>query len=331
MPACHAGDRRFESGRVRHPAYPYAPSARPDGAFLCPLVASAPVPTACHTPPSISVLGLAARARPRRRRSPSSPRCGRALVRQSDAVCLAAPRLDRATAVPTAARPPPAAPAGAGATPTPTAPPRPEPIERRRDRAGHPLPVDRDRDDPREVDGRPRRDEQALRRRSSWSPPRPTRSSPRSASSARPTPTRLVQRRSRDALSTDLAAHRKRLAFLRADAVGAGRPGAGLGRPRACSASTGVATSATGRSRPAAGAPPATGVRPGGDVDAVRRRRHHARPRRATRRSGSRARARTSRSTAGRPRSPAAARTARRSAGTCRTPSGPATRARCAT
>src|SRR3954464_9010277 len=36
MPACHAGDRRFESGRVRHLLSNrlHAPSARPDGAYL---------------------------------------------------------------------------------------------------------------------------------------------------------------------------------------------------------------------------------------------------------------------------------------------------------
>ena len=34
MPACHAGDRRFESGRVRHRRFSQRPVPRPDGAFF---------------------------------------------------------------------------------------------------------------------------------------------------------------------------------------------------------------------------------------------------------------------------------------------------------
>ena len=60
----------------------------------------------------------------------------------------------------------------------------------------------------------------AATRRSSSSPPRRTRSSPRSASRGPAVASRLVLAADAPALAADLAKSRKRLAFLRADAVG---------------------------------------------------------------------------------------------------------------
>src|SRR3990172_7853944 len=103
MPACHAGDRRFESGRVRHPdrrhpapppaerpsipTPPDAPFARPNGASPCPGYPAAVAPD---------------RRRPARRET--------------------APRGSRLLAVPAPIRPPPA-PAPPAANPTQPPPP----------------------------------------------------------------------------------------------------------------------------------------------------------------------------------------------------------------
>ena len=111
MPACHAGDRRFESGRVRHsPASIHAPSARPDGASSCPLV------TECRP------VNAASAVAPRRRR----PRRARASPFRSAAGCSASARRRvprRRRRAPS--RSPPATPG----------PPRPTPRRRRRRRA----------------------------------------------------------------------------------------------------------------------------------------------------------------------------------------------------
>ncbi len=59
-------------------------------------------------------------------------------------------------------------------------------------------------------------------RPSSWSRARPTRSSPRSGVERPADPDRLVEATDVAKLTTDIAKHRKRLAFLRADAIGPG-------------------------------------------------------------------------------------------------------------
>src|SRR4051812_24629388 len=100
MPACHAGDRRFESGRVRQNASPYAPSARPDGAsFWAPHGILRPVkrlPAAILVTVVLAVAFAAGLAW-------NASGAGREMARGS-------------------ARPTPSPPAGAGRSPTPPTP-----------------------------------------------------------------------------------------------------------------------------------------------------------------------------------------------------------------
>ena len=230
MPACHAGDRRFESGRVRHPSH--FPTPRP------------PARTgrsSAREAPGRPVRGTSVRLRPvkrdpgpgRARPRPRRPRGGARRGRPARPVrgLVAAPRH----------RPSPPAPTAS----TPRAARRPTPRRRRRcpvvdaDRSARPDPAP----PPAELadvaivpvthfrsPSRPR----PARRRS-----RPCWPAPASATTAlelvegeadailaalgveRPAdPERLVLAADAATLAKDLAKNRKRLAFLRADDVG---------------------------------------------------------------------------------------------------------------
>ena len=274
MPACHAGDRRFESGRVRHHRFSLRP-VRPPGRGV---LLSAGRLRAVKRGPLLVVLGLLAIAL-----SCPSP------AANSGSGAPAAPRRSRPPGRPTR-RPPSTGPAPSSGA-TDAAPPH---AGRRRLPDARPsrpaarrvpiVPVTQFR-----TTARPRR---ATRSPPSW--PGRARATTRSSSSPseadailaalgveRPTDaTRLVEAAEAATLSTDLATHRKRLAFLRADAVGPGVRALAWGdktlfgvdrvtRPRRLAADGDAAGAA-------AAAPPSTRR----DLDPLRRRRHHARPRR---------------------------------------------------
>ena len=195
----------------------------------------------------------------------------------------------------------------------------------RPDRAGHQLPGDADRDRPQGGQGRPGRDQRPLHgrrarrhggrrdpRRASASIARPTRPAWSWPGTARPS--RRTSPRTGSA-SRSCAPTPSGRRFARSP--GASKALFGVDRVQAAG---GLAADRP-PARPDRRRTPTTRRPPGPCSRAATSCSTAA----CTRPSRSRARARTSRSMAGRPRSPAAARTARRSAGTRRTRSGPAT------
>ena len=328
--AQHASLSRWRSPvRIRSgppsPLFPYAPSARPDGASSCPLSALRPVKRG----PVLVVLGLVALAVAvpvsRRASSASERRRAPRRLRRAPIAAGAAhrrPGRPQPRAVRDGQPPRPSGHLDAGAA---------RRARRRRDRAGHQLPVHR----------RPRRPRR--RSRPSWPARAPATTALELVDGeadailaalgveppADPTPPRSSPGRGdpRDATSPRTASGWPSCARTRSGRRCARWPGA----TRRCSASTGSRPRRLAADRAAAGArrrpTPSTRRRPGPCSPAATSCSTAASPDR----SRSRARAPTSRSTAAPPTSPAAASTARRSAGTCRTRSGPATPARSAT
>ena len=323
-------------------AFPYAPSARPDGAFLCPArcrlrrpirgtsVTLRPV-TRRPVPVALGLLLVAARggarrrparARGRRRGRPRSP--GRLDVRRRSRDRRRRRRRRRAP------RPAPSASAARRRPPQPT--PAPPAAARRRRRScrspnfrSTPTRDTAEGGRRRSWPARARRYDgaRARRRRGRRDPRRARRRPPGRPCAPRP------RRRRRD----PRRGPRQEPQAARLPARGRGRAGGprpGLGRHGAVRRRSGqdarrLAADRAACPRPAAADAfdPATTwtLFAGGDILLDR----------GVYLTAQGARAPTSRSTAGPPTSPAAARTARRSAGTCRTRSGPATPAPSAT
>ena len=232
--------------------------------------------TSVTLPPVKRPRSRRARPRPRRRSWRRWPRASSASAAAADRRQSPGPT---STAVDRAPRPSAATPATGdarrGRPPTPRRRARhadarrPAEIADVADRAGHELPLDGARRPARRsVDGRAGRHEHALRRRSSSSTARPTRSSPRSASTGRPIADRLVLAADAATLATDLAKTPQAARVPARRRGRAGGSGAGLGRRRRCSASIASRTSPTGRSTrpPARRRPrptPSTRRRPG--------------------------------------------------------------------
>ena len=185
----------------------------------------------CHTPAGETEPGPG-------RRSASSSSCSWPCLPSAQLGLVGgARRAPSPSAVDAAAEPPtrrgrPETPAEAPSASRPDRRRRPRPRRRRRPRPARPdrrrrrssrSPTSgrrRPSTSPKELDGRPGRHQHPLHGARARRRARPTRSWRRSTSTARRTPTRLVLAADEATLAADLAKNRKRLAFLRADAVG---------------------------------------------------------------------------------------------------------------
>ena len=150
----------------------------------------------------------------------------------------------------------------------------------RADRPGHQLPGDTDLHGPDRGQGGPGRDQRSVQGASSSSPARPMRSSRPSASPGRPTARDSSWPPDEAALAADLTKNGKRLAFLRADAVGPEVRALDWGDTALFGVDRVKDLAAWPLTRTTAGRRRRHRLRPDDDLDAVRRRRHHAGPRR---------------------------------------------------
>ncbi len=288
MPACHAGDRRFESGRVRHPHFPTPrPPARTGRTFCprprCPTPPAADLRRLCHTPARDPTPHPDRdRPAPRRRRGGGRRRSVR--TRRWRGAGRIADRLDIRGR--SRDRPDDDAderPARCRCLGQPVADRRADPgharrHRRRADRAGHELPIDGHERHGQGCRCGPRRHEQPLRRarprrrRGARDPRRARRRRCRSC------PHRHVRRRAGPRRGPRQEPQAARLPAGGRGRAGGARPG--LGRQGAVRGRSGQEARRLAADRAAARAGGGRGVRPGDHLDPVRRRRHPARSRR---------------------------------------------------